>query len=117
MIYLREYKEYICYQKITAPEFFMNQDADIKEYSGRISRWLSDNKGEYVFTLEFFNNLVIINFIKNSKNSSYFKISFYADKDEWFYVKIQDEITDVTIEYYKCDQLDGLFQLIKDKIL
>lgn len=46
-------------------------------------------------------------------------MSIQVDEDEWFYVKVDDEIAsedDFSIDFYKCDQLDGLFQLVKDKI-
>lgn len=122
MIYLKEYKEYSYYQEITAQEFFIHEDADIKEYFNRISRWLLDNKGEFEVTIDLrqsfhspFKNIIMINY----KNIFNFRIFLYVDKDEWFYVKIEDEISiedNGPIEYYKCDQLDGFFQLIKDKL-
>lgn len=37
----------------------------------------------------------------------------HLSRDEWFLVKV---ITNFSDYYYKCDQLDGLFECLKDKI-
>jgi hypothetical protein len=66
------------------------------------------------------------NFIEISKKVKNWiesiKINIYKKEDEWFFVKVQlsREIRIMRIEtkldYYKCDQLVGLIQLIKDLV-
>lgn len=40
-----------------------------------------------------------------------------VDKDEWFWVEIDKWSPHRLTAHYKCDQLEGLFQLLQDKVI
>ena len=53
-----------------------------------------------------------INFFNGDK-----ELHIIKGKDEWFYVKYDEYGDTEFLDYYKCDQFDGLLKLIKREIL
>jgi hypothetical protein len=53
---------------------------------------------------------------RKSNQQVYFGSIIVIDRnfDEWIYVRWHDS-TSASFEYFKCDQLDGLIQLLKDR--
>jgi hypothetical protein len=92
---------------------------NITKYYNKIFRWLLDNKGRFKVEVEKIVTIKSEEFLRiELKNVFWVRILIGIDKEEWVYVKIEDEIAiedDGPIDYYKCDQLEGFFQLIKDK--
>lgn len=79
----------------------MIKDADVKELSTLLGKRCSIEANGYELEI--------------NKNLS--EIHIYLMDDEWFYVKLVTSHTSGRVDknYYKCDQLYGLIELLKDK--
>jgi hypothetical protein len=125
MKYIRRFNEshQESYQEITYTGEFTSEEKewdDIQRFSSAIIKYIkSISKKETDFNLLSFTNRTYSDTDTSSLNILYIQypsneICIGVDKDEWFYVIVRNLIN--SGEYvdgiYKCDQLEGLFQLL-----
>jgi hypothetical protein len=126
--YLKEYKEHLYYQSIESSDFWeiVTDSISIDMVFTKILNWLNknyENKFHDIDIRKFIGPLNSKSYVNSIyieiKDVFYVRIQILLDNDEWFYVKIVDEIAiedGGSIEFYKCDQIEGLFSLLKDKL-
>lgn len=139
MKYLKEYKEHLYYQSIESSDFWkiVTNSITIDKHMvfTKILNWLNKNYENKFYDVDIrigplnseqkISSRIwgIKSYVKSIyigiKDVFYIRIQILLDDDEWFYVKIVDEIAiedGGSIEFYKCDQIEGLFSLLKDKL-
>lgn len=123
MKYLKRFNEsnQYQYQKISWNEMnsLRNWD-DIRKYSDKIVNYLkpkADYLNHKIVPLAIKGNTYNFLNIRIVLIGSQIELIIGVDEDEWFYVEL-NEITLETEESveYKCDQLEGLFQLLENNI-
>lgn len=108
------------YQKISFDEMnsIRNWD-DIRKYSDKIVNYLKPKAYLYhkIIPLAIKGNTYNFLNIRIVLLDSQIELIIGVDQDEWFYVEL-NEVTSETEESveYKCDQLEGLFQLLENNI-
>lgn len=108
MRYLKEYNRYRYYNGIGFAEWERSQMMDVEITLSEVER-IKDFCGEECH-LEY-GGMDIFAISISFSGEDYPYMDIHKTEDEWFWVNLNTESGD---EYYKCDQLDGLFKLIRD---
>lgn len=128
MIYLKEYKELnLYYWEISSEEFakfhypfsFIPFNTDELDILSKL-----DSNTDFTFNLnkEMNGDILEPTFESGTKYDNTFDYILYKLNDEWYLVKelySEDEqgiFMIKQIDFYRCDQIDGLIKLLKDKL-
>ena len=113
-----EHNEY--YTKIEASVFNINCIAFTSSEIKHIENYMKDIFGTESWVLEYGNILMVGYRRPVSPGSFVFESNdlvteIYSLGDEWYAVYLKDK-DDLFDELYKCDQLEGLFELLTNKL-
>ena len=109
------------FEVVHDPDFFNSKELDIlKSISNRKTMWssLGDTKGWQLVPLS-----QCFGFFTKDDGSGYyvgvehpiFSLLIEKGKDEYFWVRLSFGSIISNFHYYKCDQFEGLIQLLKNK--
>jgi hypothetical protein len=142
MKYIRRFDESYGYDPTDGMVFYEDKDwAKIEDFRWRILDYLESNNYPVKHKIENYGDNKIQMLYITSTNYMFIKtlssprleltpmeITIAVDSDEWFYVELTSNekrpfdkkyLSTVTTKtnHYKCDQLEGLLELLKDKVI